>query len=252
MSSVIEYHLSITPKPYESAPTPEDISVEEIEARATTEENYMEAMARHAAWKEAKIVAEQENKLRLAHEAQAAKVEALKRKAEEKRKEEERKAEEKLADLKEKKLAEATEKKRKDDLVKQEKKDAVKKLRKEQRKKEKAEKAVESVRLPDVAELLREEKGTNGDSEGELSEASKAQAHQFLKEKCEEKWRPMEPGVSPTEGRKRKQITKSASVVESEEEGVASFSKQVKLEVAGPAEGVTHMPQTSTSHQLQA
>ncbi len=39
------------------------------------------------------------------------------------------------------------------------------------------------------------------------------------------------------EGRKRKQMTKSASVVESGEEGVASSSKRVKLEVVGPAEG---------------
>ncbi len=43
--------------------------------------------------------------------------------------------------------------------------------------------------------------------------------------------------MSPTEGRKRKRMTKSASVVESREEGVASSSKRVKLEVVGPAEG---------------
>ncbi len=48
----------------------------------------------------------------------------------------------------------------------------------------------------------------------------------------------MEPRVSPMEGRKRKWVTKSASVVESVEEGgVASSSKRVKLEVAGPTEG---------------
>ncbi len=100
---------------------------------------------------------------------------------------------------------EAAEQKKKDDLRKKEKKDAARKLRKEQKKKEKVEKPAESVRLPDVAELLREEKGTDGDSEGELSEASKVQAHQYLKEKREGKQRAMEPGVSPMEGRKRKQ-----------------------------------------------
>ena len=84
---------------------------------------------------------------------------------------------------------------------------------------------------------MREEKGTNGDSEGELSEASKVQAHQYLKEKREGKQRATEPGVSPMEGRKRKWGVKSASVVESREEGVASTSKRVKLEIAGPAEG---------------
>ncbi len=42
------------------------------------EENYVEAVVKHAVWKEAKIVVEQEEKLRLAHEVWAAKVEALK------------------------------------------------------------------------------------------------------------------------------------------------------------------------------
>ncbi len=94
MSSVIEYCLSITPKPYESAPIPKDISVEEIEAQAAAEESYAEAMAKHAAWKEVKIAAEREDKLRLACEVQAANIEALKQKAEKKRKAEEKRKEE--------------------------------------------------------------------------------------------------------------------------------------------------------------
>ncbi len=110
-------------------------------------------------------------------------------------------------------------------------------MRKEQKKKEKAKKAAESGGAQDAVEMLREEKGTDGDSEGELSEASKAQACQYLKEKCKGKWRAMEPGLSPMEGRKRKQTTKSASMVDSGEEGVAGSSKRVKLEVMGPAEG---------------
>ncbi len=105
------------------------------------------------------------------------------------------------------------EKKRKDDLEKKEEKNAVRKLRKERKKEEKAKKAMESGKLLDAVELLREEKRTDGDSEGELSEASKAQAHQYLKEKCKGKWRATEPGVSHMEERKRKQVTKSASVV---------------------------------------
>ncbi len=136
-----------------------------------------------------------------------------------------------------KEQAEATDQQKKNDLRKKEKKDAARKLRKEQKKKKKATKTSESGRLPDVEELLREEKGTDGDSEGELSEASKVQAHQYLKEKCEEKWRATEPGMSPMEGRKRKQVPKSVSVVESRKERVAGSSKRVKLEVAGPAEG---------------
>ncbi len=258
MLQTLEYRLSVTPEPYESAPTPEDFSLEEIKAQAAVEEKYAEAMAKHAAWKEAKAAAEQEAKLRSDREAQVAKVEALRQRAEEKRKEEERKAEEKqqeeerlcllkeredaaerkrLDDLKEKELDEAAEKKRKDDLAKKERKEAVKKLRKEQKKKEKAEKAAESVRLPDAAELLREEKGTDGDSEGELSEVSRVQARQYLREKRDGKWRVVEPRVSSTEGRKRKRVTKSVSMVDSGEEGVAGSSKRVKLEITGPAEG---------------
>ena len=68
------HHLSVTPEPYESAPTPEDFSLEEIEAWAATEEKYVEAVAKHAAWKEAKAVVEQEEeKSRLCWEAQIVK-----------------------------------------------------------------------------------------------------------------------------------------------------------------------------------
>ena len=90
MSQTIEYRLSVMPEPYELAPTLEDISLEEIEARATMEENYAEAMAKHAAWKEARAAAEWEEKSRLGREVQAVKVEALKQKAEEKRRAEEK------------------------------------------------------------------------------------------------------------------------------------------------------------------
>ncbi len=153
-------------------------------------------------------------------------------------KEQEDAAEEKrLEALKAKELEEAVEKKRKDDLEKKEKKDAVRKLRKEQKKQEKAKKATESSRLPNVVELLREEKETDGDSEGELLEVSKAHALQHLKEKCEGKWRVTDSIVSTVEVRKRKQPTKSASVVDSGEEGVADISKRVKLEVMGPTKG---------------
>ncbi len=103
MSQPIKYHLSVTPKLYESAPTPEDISIEEIEARVAVEENYAEAMVKYAAWKEAKAVVEWEEKLRLAHEAWAAKVKALKQKTEEKRKAKKKRQEKKwLRLLKEK------------------------------------------------------------------------------------------------------------------------------------------------------
>ncbi len=44
MSQTVKYRLSITPEPYESALTPKDISMEEIKASATMEENYVEAI----------------------------------------------------------------------------------------------------------------------------------------------------------------------------------------------------------------
>ncbi|KAK0244469.1 hypothetical protein EDD85DRAFT_945813 [Armillaria nabsnona] len=94
ISQAIEYRLSVTPEPYESAPTPEDISLKEIKAWAAVEEDYVEAVANHTAWKEAKAVAEREEKSRLGCEAQAVKVEALKQKAEEKRRAEEKRKEE--------------------------------------------------------------------------------------------------------------------------------------------------------------
>ncbi len=43
MSQTLKYCLSITPELYESALTPEDFLLEEIKARAATEEKYMEA-----------------------------------------------------------------------------------------------------------------------------------------------------------------------------------------------------------------
>ncbi len=197
MSQPIEYHLSIMPEPYESAPTPEDITIEEIKARATAEENYVEAMAKHSAWKEAKAVVEREEKSRLAHEVRAAKVEALKQKAEEKRKaKEKRQEEERLYMLKEKqeaeerqrvvelkaKVDEATwlkEKERKD----KETADAISK--KKQKKKEKKEKkwrkakvVMESssdkeARDATEAVLAKDERGTDGDTKGGKSGTSK-------------------------------------------------------------------------------
>ncbi len=52
----IEYHDSITPKPYESAPTPPELSSFEdykalTEERTATEERYEEAVGQHDDWK---------------------------------------------------------------------------------------------------------------------------------------------------------------------------------------------------------
>ncbi len=196
------------------------MTIEEIEAWAATEENYVEAMAKHAAWREARAAAEQEEKSRLSHEAWAAKVEALKQKAEEKRRAEEKRKEEerlhllkeqedaaekkRLADLKAKEdadaaeklkeQAEAADKKKKDDLRKKERKNAARKLRREQKKKEKAVRASDSGRLPDLEELLREEKGSDTDTE-EVSESSKQEALKKMKDIRDGKRRATAPAV---------------------------------------------------------
>ncbi|KAK0437077.1 hypothetical protein EV421DRAFT_1739271 [Armillaria borealis] len=149
MSSSIEYRLSATPEPYESAPMPEGLTSEQYkvftEERAAMEEKYEEAIGAHDMWKTAKAKEAWLEKLKVDKEARAEKLKILQKEeeerkaAEEKRKEEERQA----AILKEQQ--DAAEKKKKDDLKKEkEEKEAAKRLRKEQRKAEKAAKAVES------------------------------------------------------------------------------------------------------------
>ncbi len=146
MSVPIEYHNSATPEPYESAPTPANLSLEDYEALekewGAMEERYKEAVTRHDEWKAVKNREAKEaqvEKLRKEKEACLLKVEALKKekleaerraeeewKAEEKRKEDERvtkelkKKEEAvehkwLADLKEKEDKKKKKEKEKED-----------------------------------------------------------------------------------------------------------------------------------------
>ncbi|PBK71787.1 hypothetical protein ARMSODRAFT_973361 [Armillaria solidipes] len=203
MSSANEYCCSITPEPYEPAPTPFKLTFEE----------YKVLVSAHEEWKVAKGKEAHEEKLRMDQEAQKAKVEAL-RQAAEKKKEDEWLAEEKwLADEKElqylaevKQQKEAVEKKKHNDLKKKKEK---KKLRKDK------------------------ERGTDGDTEREKSEASKEKALKRLKEKQDSKWKATVPA-----GPKRKHATKSSSMVaDSDKEGMPGPSKKMRTEISGPAEG---------------
>ncbi|KAK0437785.1 hypothetical protein EV421DRAFT_1738748 [Armillaria borealis] len=110
MSSSIEYRLSATPKPYESALMPEGLTSEQYkvftEERAAVEEKYEEAVGAHDVWKTAKAKEARLEKLK----ADKEKEEEERKAAEEKRKEEERQA----AILKEQQ--DAVEKKKKDNL----------------------------------------------------------------------------------------------------------------------------------------
>ncbi|KAK0439307.1 hypothetical protein EV421DRAFT_1905969 [Armillaria borealis] len=244
MSSSIKYHCSITPEPYEPALTPPELTFEEykvlVNERASAEEKYSAAMGVHEEWKVEKAKEAREEKLRMGWEAQKAKVDAL-REAAEKKKELEQLAEEKqLADERElqrlamlKQEKEAADKKKQDNLKK---KKEEKKLRKEQKKAEKAVKAVESGKgavEAMEATLVHEERGTDADTEGEMSEGAKKKALKKLKEIRDGKQRATAP-VGP----KRKWAPKSASVVEeSDGESRPGPSKRVKTEVSGPMEG---------------
>lgn len=86
------------------------------------------------------------------------------------------------------------------------------------------------------ATLAKEEKDTDGDTEGERPSTSKKEALKKLKEICDGKRRATGLTMSTVEN-KRKWALKSSSVVESGKEGTSGPSKQVKLEVTGPMEG---------------
>ncbi len=99
MSAPIEYRDSVTPEPYESAPTPPALSFKDYKAlteeRTATEERYEEAIGRHDDWKTVRAKEARAEKLRQDKLVCLLKVEALKKEKEEaeRRAEEERKAE---------------------------------------------------------------------------------------------------------------------------------------------------------------
>ncbi|PBK67352.1 hypothetical protein ARMSODRAFT_1020832 [Armillaria solidipes] len=245
MSNPTEYCLSISPEPYETAPTPEGLTFEEYKLltneRTATEEKYAEAVGAHEVWKTTKAKEAQLAKLELDKKVWSDKLKVLQKAEEQKAAEARKKEKERQAALL-KEQQDAADKKKKDDLRKEkEEKEAAKKQRKEQKKVEKAAKAMESSKgksMAAAAELLREEKGTDADIEEEMSESSKEKALKKLKEIWDGKRKAMAPTVSTTEkDKKRKRVTQSMSVVESEVEEIPGPSKRVKTEISGPVEG---------------
>ncbi|PBK75374.1 hypothetical protein ARMSODRAFT_970046 [Armillaria solidipes] len=81
MLAPIEYHLSATPEPYESAPTPMDLTTEEYKTLTAewtaTEKKYDEAVGKHKEWKATWAKEAWAEKLRLKEKACAVKLEAL-------------------------------------------------------------------------------------------------------------------------------------------------------------------------------
>ncbi|PBK71029.1 hypothetical protein ARMSODRAFT_1017798 [Armillaria solidipes] len=81
MSASIEYCQSTTLEPYESAPTPTNLTAEDYKAltakRAAAEEKYDEAVSKHEEWKAMKVKEVWAEVLRLKEVAWAAKLETL-------------------------------------------------------------------------------------------------------------------------------------------------------------------------------
>ncbi|KAK0455152.1 hypothetical protein EV421DRAFT_1730171 [Armillaria borealis] len=219
------------PESYESALMPVGLTSDEYrlltEECTAVEEKYKKAIRAHEVWKAAKAKEAWLEKLRVDKETPAEKLKDLQKKeeeqkaAEEKKKKEERQA----AILKEKQ--EAMEKQKELDKLK---------AKEEQKKVEKATKAMESgkgaVEAMEAA-LVHEERGTDADTKGEMSEGAKKKTLKKLKEICDGKQRVMVP-VRP----KRKWAPKSTSVVEeSDGESRPGPSKRVKTEVSGSMEG---------------
>ncbi|SJK99875.1 uncharacterized protein ARMOST_03186 [Armillaria ostoyae] len=132
MSSSNEYRLSTTPEPYESAPTPPDLTAEEYKAltaeRATEEERYDEVVGKHEVWKAMKAKEAWVEALWLKEAARAAKLEVLKQQELEKEKEQLRLE----AEEKERLQLEAEEWQQKLDLEKKEQEEAVAKKEQEE------------------------------------------------------------------------------------------------------------------------
>ncbi|SJL12780.1 uncharacterized protein ARMOST_16211 [Armillaria ostoyae] len=227
---------------------PEGLTLEQYkvftEERAAAEEKYEEAVGAHDEWKAAKAKEAWLEKLKADKEVQVEKLKKL-QELEEERKVVEKKEQEKQAVLLKEKQ-EAKDKQKKLDELKKAKEE------KEAKKAEKATKAAESGKGKDAAaaaELLREERGTDADTEGEQSEASKAKALQKLREKRDGKRKATAPAVSTMEkNKKRKWATKSTSIVESKAEEVPGPSKRVKTEVSGPVEGEEELKGNNSAH----
>ncbi|PBK60781.1 hypothetical protein ARMSODRAFT_982022 [Armillaria solidipes] len=211
MSASIEYRQSATPEPYESAPTPADLTAEDYKAltveRVAAEERYDEAVSKHKEWKAMKAKEARAEALRLKEVARAAKLEALRQQELEKEKERLRlEAEEKQQKLDlekkgtggEKALEEAAAKKVADDLAKA---------------KEKVDE--DNEKLLAVTRFVPS--GEEGDSESDLADLKTVAMAELRKRRriAEGKKK-----AGSADGRKRK--FRSTSVVESGEDGNAS------------------------------
>ncbi|KAK0432108.1 hypothetical protein EV421DRAFT_1924530 [Armillaria borealis] len=191
MSSSNEYHLSMTPKLYESALTPPDLTTEEYKAltaeRAIEEERYDEAVSKHEGWKAMKAKEAWAEALQLKEAAQAAKLEVLRQQELQKEKEQLRlEAEERQRKLE---LEEAMAKKEQEEAAANKKQDDLDR---------------EKERQDEENENLLVAAGEEGDSESDPTDPKTAVMAE-LRKRCR-----------IAEGKKK---AGSASLVESGEEG---------------------------------
>ncbi len=235
MSTPIKYCDSATPEPYESAPTPPDLSFKDYkvltEEQTAAEERYKEAVTRHDGWKTAKAKEVQVDKLKQDKLARQLKVEALKkekeeveRKAEEKRLEEERirleaEKEEALALEREREQQEATERQRLVDLKEKEDRE------KEQEKEDEANKlALQAAGVPSASD---------GDTEADPADPKTAAMTELRRRRSIAKGKKRAETMEP---RKRK-FQSDSMVDDSGEEGGCALAglsspKRLKTEPA--------------------
>ncbi|SJL06761.1 uncharacterized protein ARMOST_10103 [Armillaria ostoyae] len=224
MSSSNEYCLSTTPEPYESAPTPPDLTAEEYKAltaeRAAEEEKYDEAVGKHEGWKAIKAKEAQAEALRMKEAARAAKLEVLKQQELEKEKERLRlEAEEKKRlrlEAKEKQWKLDLEKKKQEEVAaKKALEEAAAKKKQDDLDRERARQDEENEDLLAAAGVPPS--GEDGDSKSDPADPKTA-AMAELRRKRKIAERKKKAGSAET----RKRKVRSTSLVESGEDGNAS------------------------------
>ncbi|KAK0434987.1 uncharacterized protein EV420DRAFT_1653606 [Desarmillaria tabescens] len=223
MSSTIEYHVSVTPEPYEPAPTPEDIWPEDLEAfydeQDAVEKAREDAAEAHEAWKAQK---QKEEKRR-----------ALELEWREKKLGQERKVAEAKA-RKEREEREAAEKKRQEEAEAKARAEAA---AAEQQRLEEEARAKALVEASKATEVEKEKEDGNegskvgsrsdGDDEREKDPKGKA-LKKLVKQRKDRKGKGKATDSEAADVLRKRKIKSSAVVVSGEEEVVGPSGRPLK------------------------
>ncbi|KAK0434412.1 uncharacterized protein EV420DRAFT_1596941, partial [Desarmillaria tabescens] len=243
MSSTVEYRTSVTPEPYEPAPTPEDIRPEDLEAfydeRDAAEKAREDAAEAHEAWKVQKQKEEKRRALELERRekklAQERKVaEAKARKEREEREAAEKKRQEE-AEAKAKAEAAAVEQQRLEEEARAlEERRAAEKKKLEGEAKAKAlveaSKAVEAEKereKVDGNEGSKVGSGSDGDDEREKDPKGKA-LKKLVKQRRDRKGKGKATDSEAVDVSRKRKIKSSAVVVSGEEEVMGPSGRPLK------------------------